>query len=582
MAAVLVVAVALRVWGIGYGLPWLFYHHDEPQIVLRALRFGTGDFNPHNFQWPGMPLLYLAFLSYAGWFAVGRLAGWWAGREGFAASYFQDPSAFYLLARVQTVAFGAWTVVLAHGLGRAAYGVPVGIAAALGLALNALHAHYSHFAHPVTAVTAFTVLGLWAAVRLAHDGGRRDLAIGAIALGAGTSTQYHAVLLAVPLGLAVAMRAASEPGARVRWFARGALLALGGLAGFLALTPYALLDFASFRADIAWITAKAEGVQLGFRVDPLANLGRFLAVGITQAYGVPLAIAVTAGAAFALLRRTRADLLLLAYEAAYFVLASRATLTNDRYVLPQMVPGLLLAARMVAEGAARWLPPAARWNAARAAAPALAIGLLSAPTALELVRTNVTMTRGDTRVDALRWCEANVPADSRVVLDMQKFWNTATAPLAENRARIEERVAEIRGGLRGGGHGRAYLEYYRYRLEHPHAPAYYLRGTEMGLAARSLDEYRRAGFEWFLVSGQAAGMMRGRPAPPDSSGPAYYRAVERELELAATFRPERWRRLGPEIRVYRARPAGVPGDRPSPQPATAPSSPGAARPKPGP
>src|SRR5262245_27857442 len=126
LGLVLALALALRLWGIGYGLPWLFYFHDEPQIVLRALRFGTGDLNPHFFIWPGTLMLYLAFFAFAGLFLVGRALGWWAGKAGFAAAYFADPTAFYLLPRLQSVAFGVWGVWLAIGLGRAGWGTAVG------------------------------------------------------------------------------------------------------------------------------------------------------------------------------------------------------------------------------------------------------------------------------------------------------------------------------------------------------------------------------------------------------------------------------------------------------------------------
>jgi hypothetical protein len=48
-----------------------------------------------------------------------------------------------------------------------------------------------------------------------------------------------------------------------------------------------------------------------------------------------------------------------------------------------------------------------------------------------------------------------------------------------------------------------------------------------------------------------ADATRGRPAPADSSGPAFYRALEREGTRVAVFRPERWRRRGPVIAIYR-------------------------------
>ena len=37
----------------------------------------------------------------------------------------------------------------------------------------------------------------------------------------------------------------------------------------------------------------------------------------------------------------------------------------------------------------------------------------------------------------------------------------------------------------------------------------------------------------------------------DSTGLAYYHALEREAALVAEFRPERWKQRGPTIRVYR-------------------------------
>ena len=47
-AAVALVALGalLRVWGIDFGLPFL-YHTDEVPIVSRALRVPAGELNPH-------------------------------------------------------------------------------------------------------------------------------------------------------------------------------------------------------------------------------------------------------------------------------------------------------------------------------------------------------------------------------------------------------------------------------------------------------------------------------------------------------------------------------------------------------
>jgi hypothetical protein len=548
MVVVLALALGVRLWGIHYGLPWLFYFHDEPQVVLRALRFGTGDLNPHFFVWPGTLLLHLAFAAYAGLFVVGRVAGWWGGKEGFAAAYFSDPTVFYLLARLESVAFGVWTVWLAWGLGRAGWGTAVGLAAALGLAVNALHAQYAHVAHPVTAMNAFVVLGLWSAHRVATDGTWRHLALGALATGLGVACQYHAGLLAVPLGIAVLYRAVDAGGAeRGRWLLRGAIAGALAVAVFLTISPYVLLDYTTFRADLAWITAKTAGGAGHARPGLAAGVAAFAWECLRPTLGAPLALAAAVGVLLAVARRTRGDVLLLAFSAAYVLLASRAAQLNDRYGIPLVVPALLLAA-----GGASWILERLRvGQPARAWAVPLVILALCTPLLVSLIETDVTMTRGDTRVESLRWFESHVPADERVVIDMQRFWNSASPPLAENRARLEERLAEVEAGVSGGGHSAAYADFYRYRLAHPRRPAYYLRSTDMGDSARALSDYRREGFRWAVVSDEAVRIQGWRAQRGDSSGLAWYHQLEREAAPVAEFHPERWRRLGPVIRVYR-------------------------------
>ena len=68
---------------------------------------------------------------------------------------------------------------------------------------------------------------------------------------------------------------------------------------------------------------------------------------------------------------------------------------------------------------------------------------------------------------------------------------------------------------------------------------------------RPLAEYRRDGFRWAVVSEEALQFQESRAARGDSTGLAYYHALEREAALVAEFRPERWKQRGPTIRVYR-------------------------------
>lgn len=549
LALLLVLALALRLWGIRYGLPWLFYFHDEPQIVLRALRFGTGDPNPHFFIWPATLLLYLAFAGYGLYFVAGYAAGWWKGAQGFAEAYFSDPSPFYLIARAYSVGFGVASVWLSYGLGRAAYSVPVGLAAAAGIALNAVHGHYSHFAHPVTGMCAMTWAGLWLAWRVAAGDAPRVLMLAGVVMGVGVSIQYHTAVLVAPILAAAAYRA--REGEAVRWLRHGVLACALGLLTFLVICPYAVLDFRTFAQDLAWISAKTAGTPAG---GALGNLALFWGIALGPTLTFPLTVATLIGLGYAAVKRTRADVLLIVFSFAYILLASRAGTMNDRYGLPLLLPALLLAARAI-EVALRRVPPLA--VRATAAVPVVIVALM-ATSVIDLVETDHSMTQADTREASLSWFEANVPDGSSVVIDMARFWNSRSTPLAGNRRYFQERIDEVERGVEGAGHGAAYLDYFRFQLRNLRRPSYYLRSTLMGDDIAPLDALRAKGFCWAVVSDDAVTYQRARAVRGDSTGLHYYAALEREAELEAEFRAGRWERRGPTIRIYRLCPAPGP------------------------
>ncbi|MEW5720581.1 MAG: hypothetical protein AB1817_18295, partial [Chloroflexota bacterium] len=75
--AIVIFGLGLRLWGIGFGLPYI-YHPDEGLPVSIALRFlRTGDLNPNFYDWPSL-LLYLDALVYLALFGVGKFLGWYA------------------------------------------------------------------------------------------------------------------------------------------------------------------------------------------------------------------------------------------------------------------------------------------------------------------------------------------------------------------------------------------------------------------------------------------------------------------------------------------------------------------------
>src|SRR5206468_2907191 len=199
LALVLVVlaAVLVRVWHLGYGLPDV-YHPDEARIVGRAIRFHEGDLNPRFFNWPSLSM-YLLWPIYG---VVGALGG-----EGVAKAFAADPGRFYLIGRLVTVVFGAATVAGLYVLGRPLYGRAVALLAGTFLAVDLLHIHDSRFVTTDVPMTALVVLALVATLRYWRTGRRWDAVSSGLVIGLATSMKYPGALAGLPLFLACALRA---------------------------------------------------------------------------------------------------------------------------------------------------------------------------------------------------------------------------------------------------------------------------------------------------------------------------------------------------------------------------------------
>ena len=63
-------ALALRVWALDFGLPLAEARPDELTIAFQAMKFGRGDLNPHSFNYPSL-FKYCMF----GLFGVYALSG---------------------------------------------------------------------------------------------------------------------------------------------------------------------------------------------------------------------------------------------------------------------------------------------------------------------------------------------------------------------------------------------------------------------------------------------------------------------------------------------------------------------------
>jgi 4-amino-4-deoxy-L-arabinose transferase-like glycosyltransferase len=353
LAALLAGAAAIRLVGIQYGLPFPLLNPDEQNIVPRAWRMSHGGgLDPDWFDYPTLLMYVLApFQNWA-----------------------DEPS--YLAARLVLIALSLGCIAAAWWLGRRAYGVLAGFVAAAMTAVATVHAEYSRMA--VTDVP----LTLGVAVTLALLVGRQLIPAG-IAIGITAGFKYPGFVLLVPLLVA---------GWR-EWRRLAVAAALAPVA-FLATSPYFLVHLASAVDDVRRVQRDGRRGWLGFEDDPwtpIAFLDR-----LWEAIG-PVLLIVLAGLALALVHRTLADRVLVAFVGAYCVTLLPLDAHFDRYVLP-LIPALgALAGRF------------------RAIAPVTLL-LLAVPL-VWTIRETRPLVRTDTRVVAHDWMEQNVTDGVLVAAD---------------------------------------------------------------------------------------------------------------------------------------------------------------------
>ncbi len=422
---VLALALALRLQGIAWGLPYNFVNPDEGTVVPKAVHVALGHLNPEFFYYPS----FFFYLLAAAYWVVAPFwwlfTGEWIMREG---AFVVDSGPQFLIARLLVVCLGLISVYLVYRIGKAAYGPWAGVLAAAFVAVEPLHAKYSHMA--VTDVPAVTISLIALLLLLQAAQGRpRRLLWGAFAAGLATSTKYNLGMLVLPA--TVAALYAAQPGirrvglrgwrrARARVSVLVRLVFLPMLAGFLLGSPFVLLDPGHFLHDFVRQGRIVQRGWLGFEQVHNTYWYNFN-VNLAGALGLVLLSLSLAGVVFALWRHTRFDLMIAPYVVVTFLYVSSWKELADRYVLPLVPLLLLLAARLCV--AALRARPAVRPRLTHVVRPAVAFVLAATVIAAvvlplsDSIAYNRSLAGQDVRVTAKDWIESHVPAGSLIAVD---------------------------------------------------------------------------------------------------------------------------------------------------------------------
>ncbi len=540
LALILIVAFGLRLWGIRFGLPYI-YHFDEHFYIATALKLGVGVI--HNTPYAPTGFSNILFGEYTVYFLIGKATGLFSSTQAFEAAYRDNPVNFYLLGRATTAVLGSVTVLILYLWGQSTAKWKTGLIAAAFLAGSFLHVRDSHYAVPDITMTFFVTLSVLLAAYSLHKENRRYLYLAALAGGFAVAAKWTALPVILAIWWAGAcMNDGAQTRHRPQFLSRiimfaGFIAFLGFAAGSpqILVNPLLYLQEAGGQYD--------SGSTGGFNFWQVDSLPGWLFYGKTLLYGIGIILLGLgiAGTVWRLFRgvksRDRTSILLLVFPVTYFLLMGSTRHYFARYALP-LIPFMALFAAEAVLVMTSWLKrrrPYQNWTA-------VTIGLiviaLIQPVAYS-IRHNVLLLRQDTRTEAKIWIEANIPEEAKIAID----WETHGPPLSSPTIRLPD-TAKVYDIVPIGG---------------------------AGLSDYPIAWYQTQEFDYLI----ATSYIYNIPLVNEQQNiehQAFYAALDRELELVREFRPSRgdhdppfifdeiygpavglWARdvPGPTIKIYR-------------------------------
>lgn len=567
---ILVMAAAVRLWGIGWGLPFP-YHPDEGTIIFRAMAFGSGDLNPHFFRWPSLPM-YLMFFVYGSWYVMGYILGAFSNSEDFLRLYIEDPTCFWILGRLMSAVASMMTVALTFILGRKLYSVSTGLMASLFLSVAYLHVRDSHYCTPDVLLTFLMTVSLWFILQILEKGDLKSYVLAGLFAGLAASTKYvGGATVCISIFLAFLWNSVWDRSKGSAFPETGRLLACAATAliAFVAGTPFSLLDYGTFIQDVLVQAnmvepGKAAGSAL---VSYLSGLRKIFFTILWNGLGAPMFLASVAGMLLALLRGPARSLALWIYWVPYAIVFSVFSIHRATYFTP-LVPVFCLFAAFFVSHLIETTLGAAQANLGKRwpvyAVPAIILVF----SGFQVATFNSIISTRDTRTEAKAWVESNIPENSVILKGgYTPVLNRTSYQLARF---VEEDTVEHRSWDESNRMKNT-LEYELFKNKHPQYHVYEMPswkflppGSQEFISM--IDFARKHGVEYVIVSSKDYLNFVNKSAEEFESEPLrdrvlLYEWLETDAHIVKIFRsecrlpvidnPEGYTFHNPVIKIYR-------------------------------
>jgi hypothetical protein len=422
---VLVLALGLRLWGVGQGLPYVYNTDEDTLFMPHAIAMFAEGLNPHYFENPAAFTYFLHLLLLARFGASG------ARQIAHELEAGTVPAAtihtVYVLGRVFVALLGTLTLWLLYLTGARLFSRAVGLLAAAILAVAFLPVFYSHLALNDVPTLAPLTLSLFGTAGVLRRGRPLDYVLAGLGLGLAAGTKYTGGIVIVPLLAAFVADYRTPQGRRTAPLAL-ALAGVTALAAFIATNPYSILAFHEFHSGLAEQSSRSAQGKLGA---PAGGGLRYYLWSFTWGLGWVPSLAALGGALTVWRYDRRVAWVLVPTVVAFLIFMGLETRYFGRWVLPIFPIACLLAAQFALALHGLAMGALKRRHAARAGdrAPSRWLRALGAGFACLIVlaliwqglvysiHSDRVLSRPYTAALARDWMLAHVPAGTPILLE---------------------------------------------------------------------------------------------------------------------------------------------------------------------
>jgi len=336
----LLFAAGLRLWGVGFGLPWI-QHIDEGGLIHTALfmaaEYGRPSVYVHGTVYPGLVAMFSGL-----YYWLGKMLGWFFSPDDFLVWYVRDPTTLVLFGRLLDVFFSLVTVGLLFWIGKKVYGWRVGLLAALFLTVSILHVKESHYVKPDVLSGLVALLLFEVSYRIVKRGAFTDYIWAGLLFGLALGVKFT-LLLALPMILLAHVLRRKGRGKNIflSLFNRHLFVFFAlAVVMFFLVAPYVFIDFRFFLRD--WV--RFGNSLLLPRGDPHSPLWYYLFSYLKEGLGLGVWLLTILGILVVGWRRRIEDVLLVSFPFVFLATVDFWSKEHaQRYVLPILPLFVLLS-----------------------------------------------------------------------------------------------------------------------------------------------------------------------------------------------------------------------------------------------